>query len=68
MALPKMDLPVGKERKGPAPDMDSIHRWNFLKLDSLIYHCNSSIAQSTVQQEVCPGKEANIHNHNAEKV
>ena len=26
MALPKMDLPVGKERKGPIPDMDSIHR------------------------------------------
>ena len=27
MSLPKMDLPVGKERKGPVPDMDSIHRW-----------------------------------------
>ena len=27
MALPKMEYPAGKERKGPAPDMDSIHRW-----------------------------------------
>lgn len=31
MALPKMDLPVGKERKGPIPDMDSIHRALFNK-------------------------------------
>jgi len=31
MALPKMDLPVGKERKGPVPDMDSIHRALFNK-------------------------------------
>merc|ERR1712130_649148 len=31
MALPKMDMPVGKERKGPAPDMDSIHRALFNK-------------------------------------
>ena len=33
MALPKMDLPVGKERKGPAPDMDSIHRWDLWFLE-----------------------------------
>ena len=26
MALPKMDFPAGKDRKGPVPDMDSIHR------------------------------------------
>jgi len=31
MALPKMELPVGKERKGPIPDMDSIHRALFNK-------------------------------------
>ena len=31
MALPKMDLPAGKERKGPIPDMDSIHRALFNK-------------------------------------
>ena len=41
MALPKMDLPAGKERKGPIPDMDSIHRWggilHFTKLDPVIY-------------------------------
>merc|ERR1719192_2040734 len=31
MALPKMEYPAGKERKGPAPDMDSIHRALFNK-------------------------------------
>jgi len=31
MALPKMDFPAGKDRKGPVPDMDSIHRALFNK-------------------------------------
>merc|ERR1711994_726704 len=31
MALPKIEYPAGKERKGPAPDMDSIHRALFNK-------------------------------------
>jgi len=29
--LPKLDLPAGKDRKGPVPDMDSIHRALFNK-------------------------------------
>ena len=41
--------------------------WYFLKLDSLIFW-HSTTAQSPVQQEVGPRKEANVHNHNAEKV
>ena len=60
MALPKMELPVGKERKGPIPDMDSIHRWVELSLPEIETVCFTETHQlyrALFNKKSAPGKK-----------